>query len=95
MTHAVPWLMVVAALWMLTEWLRGTLFTGFPWLALGYSQAPLSPLAGLWNFANISFERGTFISVAGAGCTKVGLFIATRHYLAGWLQSTTNQLEQT
>ncbi len=46
MTHAVPWLMVVAALWMLTEWLRGTLFTGFPWLALGYSQAPLSPLAG-------------------------------------------------
>lgn len=46
MAHPVVWLMVVAALWMLTEWLRGTLFTGFPWLTLGYSQAPLSPLAG-------------------------------------------------
>jgi apolipoprotein N-acyltransferase len=37
---------LAAGLWMLTEWLRGWLFTGFPWLALGYSQTPPSPLAG-------------------------------------------------
>lgn len=35
-----------AGLWTLTEWLRGWLFTGFPWLALGYAQTPPSPLAG-------------------------------------------------
>ena len=35
-----------AGTWMLMEWLRGWLFTGFPWLALGYSQTPPSPLAG-------------------------------------------------
>jgi apolipoprotein N-acyltransferase len=35
-----------AALWVLAEWLRGWLFTGFPWLALGYSQSPPSPLSG-------------------------------------------------
>lgn len=35
-----------AALWMLSELLRGSLFTGFPWLAVGYAQTPPSPLAG-------------------------------------------------
>lgn len=35
-----------AALWLLAEWLRGVVFTGFPWLAVGYSQTAPSPLAG-------------------------------------------------
>ena len=39
-------LLVMPVLWVLFEWLRGLLFTGFPWLALGYSQVPTSPLAG-------------------------------------------------
>lgn len=38
--------LLLAGSWTLSEWLRGTLFTGFPWLALGYSQTPPSPLAG-------------------------------------------------
>lgn len=43
-----PWkaAVFVPAGWTLAEWLRGSLFTGFPWLTLGYSQVPLSPLAG-------------------------------------------------
>ena len=39
-------LVVMPALWTLADWVRGWLFTGFPWLALGYSQVPASPLAG-------------------------------------------------
>ena len=38
--------LLLAGVWTLTEWLRGWLFTGFPWLALGYAQTPPSPLAG-------------------------------------------------
>ena len=39
-------LLVAPAVWTLLEWMRGWIFTGFPWLALGYSQVPASPLAG-------------------------------------------------
>lgn len=45
-------LVLAPPLWVLVETLRGTLFTGFPWLSLGYSQvdAPLggfAPLGGV------------------------------------------------
>jgi apolipoprotein N-acyltransferase len=38
-------LVLLPAAWALGEWLRGTLFTGFPWVAAGYAHNA-SPLAG-------------------------------------------------
>jgi len=59
-------LLAAAATWTLAEWLRGYVFTGFPWLAVGYAEllpAGELPLAG---FAPVG---GVFlVSLAVALC---------------------------
>lgn len=49
-------LLVWPAAWTLMEWIRGWLLTGFPWLALGYSQidAPLQGFAPLFGVYGVS-----------------------------------------
>ena len=62
--HAPVWarlVLVMPALWVLLEWLRGLLFTGLPWLAVGYSQVSASPLAG---YAPILGVYGVSLAVA-------------------------------
>ena len=36
----------IPLLWGLSDWVRSWIFTGFPWLTIGYSQVPSSFLAG-------------------------------------------------
>jgi len=38
-------LLLLPACWILADWIRGWIFTGFPWLATGYAHTA-SPLAG-------------------------------------------------
>lgn len=51
--------------WSLSEWLRGWLFTGFPWLTIGYSQSPPSPLTGYVPLVGV-FGVSFFTVVVGA-----------------------------
>ncbi|TAK69309.1 MAG: apolipoprotein N-acyltransferase [Betaproteobacteria bacterium] len=50
-------LLLIPALWTLGEWLRDWVFTGFPWLAFGYSQAgsPLRAYAALTGVFGLSW----------------------------------------
>lgn len=40
-------------LWLVAEWLRATLFTGFPWNLMGYSLAFSTPLLQLAAYASV------------------------------------------
>jgi apolipoprotein N-acyltransferase len=56
--------LLVPAAWTLFEWLRGVIFTGFPWIAVGYASVgwPLqgyAPLGGVYAM--------TFLSLSLAG----------------------------
>ncbi len=53
---------------VVAEWIRGTLWTGFPWLTVGTSQAPSGPLAG---FAPLAGAYGTSLAVAAAAALLV------------------------
>lgn len=46
-------LAALPACWVASEYLRGTLFTGFPWVLLGYSQASVLPLAQLASVGGV------------------------------------------
>jgi apolipoprotein N-acyltransferase len=56
--------LLIPAAWLLFEWLRGWILTGFPWLAVGYGAAgwPLQGYAPLGGVYALSFLT---ISVAG------------------------------
>lgn len=54
-----------AALWIAAEGLRGWVFTGFPWLSIGYSQTPPSPLAGWLPLLGVYGVGGLLAFVAG------------------------------
>lgn len=59
--NLLPALFATSALWVLSEWVRGWIFTGFPWLAAGYSQVPYSPFSG---FAPILGVYGVSLTTA-------------------------------
>ncbi|TAN47602.1 MAG: apolipoprotein N-acyltransferase [Methylococcaceae bacterium] len=69
-------LVIFPMVWILVEWLRGWLFTGFPWLQAGYSQintplGKLAPLAGVygvgWLVAFVAACLAAFVCLRGPG----------------------------
>ncbi len=63
--------LVVAAAWMLSEWLRGVAFGGLPWLASGYAQtsgplAGFAPIVGVCGLAFLS----AWLAALAADCVR-------------------------
>lgn len=68
-------LLLWPALWTLSEWLRGALFTGFPWLLMGDAQID-SPLAG-W-IPVLGAQGATVLLAISAGALAVA--VTAREY---------------
>jgi apolipoprotein N-acyltransferase len=56
--------LAIAPLWVLTEWLRGWILTGFPWLAVGYAAID-TPLAGFAPLGGVYLASLTMMMSAG------------------------------
>ena len=75
-------LVALPAAWVLMEWFRGWFLSGFPWLALGYSQID-TPLAG---FAPLLGVYGvSFVTALSVGLLLVVLQFSGRIRLAATL----------
>ncbi len=65
-------LFLASLLWLLAEWARGWFLTGFPWLALGYSQidSPLAgwgPVAGVHGIGLLLLVTAALLLLLGSG----------------------------
>lgn len=83
-------LLLVPGLYVLAEWARGWLFTGFPWLNLGYTQiegslAGFAPLVGVYGLGLLTALSGGLLwclvrlpgrARAWAGTGLVALWLA-------------------
>ncbi len=87
------WLVVVSVFpsgWVLAEWLRGWLFTGFPWLTIGSSQidAPLAgyaPLLGNYGVGWVTALSAALLLMLLRGQARIpGLALLCALWLGGF-----------
>ena len=91
-----PWLLLIVApaVWVLIEWLRGWLFTGFPWLAVGYAQsdswfAGWAPVLGVYgvSFAVLLSATALLVALLTRGRQRIaaGVIVVLPFLLGGIL----------
>ena len=64
-------------LWGLSDWIRSWIFTGFPWLTMGYSQVPHSPLAGYMPLFGVYGVSVITVLMA----SSIGVWLATKNVI--------------
>jgi apolipoprotein N-acyltransferase len=65
------WLILLPSGWVLVEWFRGWFLSGFPWLALGYSQLE-TPLRGLAPLVGV-YGTSLAVAITAGGLTSLVL----------------------
>ncbi len=68
-------LLLLPGLWLLAEWLRGWILTGFPWLSIGYGQidgplAAWAPVAGVYGVTLVAGVLAGAVVTLAAGANR-------------------------
>ena len=71
-------MLLFPALWAISEWVRSWMLSGFPWLAIGYSQVPSSPLAGYAPLLGVYGVSLITAVIAGAAAAAIDGFLPGR-----------------
>lgn len=94
-------LIVIPSVWVVLEWVRGFLFTGFDWISLGHSQAPnlvsiqIADVVGVSGISYVICMTNVFISqirrwpqrlLCRTVYVTVMVMIMVGHALYGWIQ---------
>lgn len=98
---SLAWLGTMPAAWVLTEWCRGWIFTGFGWLSLGYSQTDTwlmayAPVFGLhaMSYAAAVTAGGLVALVFGSRRGRgLGLLAIASVWLTAWALGTQDWTE--
>jgi apolipoprotein N-acyltransferase len=76
-------LLVAPAIWVATEWVRGALFSGFPWVLLGYSQTQNLPVLQTASLVGIYGVSAVLVAVNAALA-----WVIVAGWRAGWRPAT-------
>ncbi len=76
-----PYLLTLPPLWVALEYLRGWLFTGFPWAIIGYSQQNFSLAI---QSSDVTGVYGVSLMLVVVNCAIAGVIVTPRSRLA-WL----------
>ncbi|MGH9886087.1 MAG: apolipoprotein N-acyltransferase, partial [bacterium] len=71
-------MLLFPALWAISEWVRSWALSGFPWLSIGYSQVPSSPLAGYAPVLGVFGVSLICAALAGAAACAIDGFLRRR-----------------
>jgi apolipoprotein N-acyltransferase len=85
------WLIVIImpAVWLIIEWVRGWLFTGFPWLSLGYSLidsslAGWAPVIGVYGLTWLVALTAAMLLMLRNSNNYKWIFVAVIMWISGW-----------
>jgi apolipoprotein N-acyltransferase len=86
-------ILLIPVLWTLGEWVRSWIFTGFPWLSIGYSQTNSSlhgyaPIFGVFGISFLTILSSTIIVTLFLSNRKRKIVLCTIFLLTwacGWL----------